>query len=73
MKTAVSNFTTVRPVGAALMHVDRRTDGRTYVTKLIGAFSLFMRISPKTKMLLQRSGSDITFTLHGHFYVFTVV
>ena len=49
MKTAVSNFTTIRPVGAALMHVDRRTDGRTYVTKLIGAFRCLCELDQKQK------------------------
>jgi len=27
LKSPISNFTEIRPVGAALIHVDRRTDG----------------------------------------------
>lgn len=34
----VSNFTEIRPVGAAPVLGDRRTDGRAYMTKRIGTF-----------------------------------
>ena len=41
-KTLKSNFTQIRPVGAELFHVDRRTD----MTKLIIAFGNFAK-APK--------------------------
>ena len=58
------NFTKIRPVGAALIYADGQTDGRTYMTKLIGAFRYFCECAAKIKILLRRSGSVLTFTLH---------
>jgi len=39
MKSPIPNFTKIRPVEAALVQADRRTDGQTDMTKLKGAFS----------------------------------
>jgi hypothetical protein len=39
--TPISNFIRIRPVGTELLHADRRTDGRTEITKLIVAFRHF--------------------------------
>jgi len=38
----------IRPMGAELLHADRRTDGRTDMTKLIVAFRNFAK-SPKNQ------------------------
>jgi len=40
---------TIRPMGAELFHADRRTDGRTDMTKLIVAFCNFAN-APKKKI-----------------------
>jgi hypothetical protein len=37
------SFTKICPVGAALLHQDTLAEGRTDMTNLKGAFSLFMR------------------------------
>jgi hypothetical protein len=37
----MSSFVKIRPMGAELFHADRRTDGRTDMTKLIVAFHSF--------------------------------
>jgi hypothetical protein len=34
----VGNFKEIRPVGAALLHADGRTEGRINMTKVTGAF-----------------------------------
>jgi len=44
--SAMSNSTAVRPVEPALIHVDRRKDGRTGIMKLTGAFRDYAR-APK--------------------------
>ena len=41
----MSNFLKLRPVEAELLHVDRRTDGRTEMTKLTVAFRNFTNAS----------------------------
>jgi hypothetical protein len=43
--SAMSNSTVVRPVAAALIHVDRWKDGRTGIMKLTGAFRDYARES----------------------------
>ena len=52
------NFTKIRPVGAELFHVDRRTDGRwgrqTNMTKLMVAFHNFAKASNKGLDLKKR-------------------
>lgn len=40
-KFPISVFVIVRPVGAALIYADRRTDGRTVMTDLIGALTSY--------------------------------
>ena len=49
--THIPNFMKIRPVGAMLFHVDRRTDGRrgrqTDMTKLMVAFHNFAKASNK--------------------------
>ena len=44
--TQISNFTKNRPVGAELLHADRRRDRQTDVTKLLVAFRNFAK-APK--------------------------
>jgi hypothetical protein len=39
LKSPIPNFKEIRPVWAALIHADRRTDRRTEMTKIIHAFS----------------------------------
>jgi len=39
--TQLSNIMKIRPVGAELLHADRRSDERTDMTKLIVAFCNF--------------------------------
>jgi hypothetical protein len=39
--TQISNFVKIHPVGAQLLHVERRTDGRTDTSKLILNFHIF--------------------------------
>ena len=46
LKAPLSNFTKIRPVGAALIYADRRVD----MTKLIGAFHYFTK-APKNLSL----------------------
>ena len=48
-KPQKSNFTKNHPVGAELIHADRRTDGRTDMTKLIVAFRNFEK-EPKNAL-----------------------
>ena len=40
----ISYFLKICPVGAELFHADRRTDGRTDMTKLIVAFRYFANV-----------------------------
>ena len=42
-KVQISDFMTIRPVGAELFHMDGETDGRTDMTKLIVAFRNFAK------------------------------
>jgi hypothetical protein len=44
----ISNFMKIRSLGAELFHVDRRTDGRKDMTKLIVAFCNFAN-APKMR------------------------
>ena len=41
VKTQISNFMKIRPVGAELFHADGRTDRQTDMTKLTVAFTQF--------------------------------
>ena len=43
----------IRPVGAELLHADRRTDGRTDMTKLIVAFLSFTN-APKNCQFIRK-------------------
>ena len=47
----ISNFIKIRPVGAELIHADRRTDGRTDMAKLIVAFRNFADTLKKNKQI----------------------
>jgi hypothetical protein len=50
-----TNFMTIRPVGAELFHVDRRTDGQTDMTKRIVAFRNFVNATKETGKDNQRT------------------
>jgi hypothetical protein len=42
----ISNLMKISQVGAELFHANRRTDGRTHMTKLIVAFHIFANAPP---------------------------
>jgi hypothetical protein len=42
--TQIPNFMKIHPVGAELLHADRRTDGWTYMTKLKVTFRRFANV-----------------------------
>jgi hypothetical protein len=46
--TQMSNLMKIRPVESELFHADRRSDGRTDITKLIAAFRNFAN-APKNE------------------------
>jgi len=45
--TQISNFMTIRPVGAEFFHAGERADGRTDMTKLIVVLLVVLRTSQK--------------------------
>jgi len=49
----------IRPVEAELFHADRRTDGRTDMTKLIVAFLNFATIQTKIQIRSIKKGKAI--------------
>jgi hypothetical protein len=48
----MSNFTEIRPVGAAIIHAGGRTERGKYMTNLIGAFHDYAN-APKTVQTAQ--------------------
>jgi len=53
-KSKISNFVKIRPVGAKMFHAD----GRTHMTKLIIAFSQFLRTRLKCNELCRSKDSN---------------
>jgi len=48
-KFSNNKFHEIHPVGAEMFHTDRRTDGRTAMTKLTVAFRIFANASTNLK------------------------
>jgi hypothetical protein len=56
--TKISNFTNIFQVGAELLHAGGRTDGQTYMTKVIVAFLIFSNAHKKGE--LRTEMEDVT-------------
>jgi hypothetical protein len=71
----MSNFTKIRPMGAALIYTDRQADEGTDMTKVIGAF-LYSTNAPKTRIwyfTIKTSGVFLSLTWHSYYTYITYV